>query len=329
MIHRIALYFLFTHFHSWAWAQTLSLEKPIVLPKPAENVEKLLYSPLGGYLGAMVAGKVVVLYDAEGQFVREYPAPDNTVWAGLAFSPDETLLALAQVRLDSSFVQLYDLQNGKLLQEVFLFPAPLSVLVWHAQGEVLMCASEKREYQAWQWQPNELKRVHKVDWDKNEIDEVWHIAATNNGRLWALAGIGEDIKIYEWKKQDLRLRQSLKVGEPVFGLAFHPIEPTLYISTAKNLKSYQYQKRDWQQTDSLPTLTPIANQLLMLKGNRGLVTLQEGKLVQYAPQESGLPTLHFIYEQDAIILAHTPNPTQTRWAVATADGKLQLFVVKE
>jgi WD40 repeat protein len=328
-MHNLWLCFVFIGFNSWSWAQTLSLETPIALPKPAENVEKLLYSPLGGYLGALVAGKVVVLYDAEGQLVRQYSAPDKTTWAELAFSPDETLLALAQVRRDSSFVRLYDLQNGNLLQEVFLFSAPLSVLAWHAQGEVLMCASEKREYQAWQWQSTELKRVHKVEWEKDEIDEVWHISATNNGRLWALAGIGEDIKIYEWKKQDLRLRQSLKVGEPVFGLAFHPIEPTLYISTAKNLKSYQYQKRTWLQTDSLPTLTPIANQLLMLKGNRGLVSVQEGKLVQYVPQESGLPTLHFIYQQEAIILAHTPNPMQTRWAVATADGKLQLFVIKE
>ncbi len=311
-------------------AQKILLEKPKPLAKPTENVQKLLYSPQGNYLAAIVLQNKVLLYDAEGQLVRQYSAATHTLWADIAFSPDEKLLALALTRKDSSFLQLYALESGELLQTVFLFPASLSVMEWHTQGEVLMCASERRQLQAWQWLDNTLKRAHQIDWDKSNLDEAWAISATANGRLWAVAGIGGELLIYEWKKQDLHLRQSLDINLPVYGLAFHPTEPKLYASMADKIKNYAYQKRNWTQADSLPTLTPIANQMRFLKHSYDLVAVQQAKIIQYRTNENHivLPTILWESPQNAHILAHTPNPQQTRWAIATADGKLSLFFVK-
>jgi hypothetical protein len=325
----LTLFFCVYHLFAFVGkAQNLVLENPISLPKPSENVQKICASPQGKFWGVMVLEKTVVLYDAEGQLVRQYSAPVQTTWASMVFSPDESLLALAMVRQDSTYLSLYNIENGNLLQNIFIFPAPLSLMEWHAQAQVLMVVSENRDFQAWQWEENELKMAHKVVLDKTEIDEVWTISATANGRLWAIGGIGQEIEIYEWKKEDLRLRQSLEVKEPVYALAFHPIEPKIFISTARKLKSYQYQKRDWQKTDSLPTITPITNQILMLKGKKGLACVQENRLIQYIPQENTYET-QYMLQQQVRILAHAPNLQETRWLIATADGKLQLFFVKE
>jgi ABC-type uncharacterized transport system permease subunit len=309
-------------------AQTLALTNPRTLPKPNANVQEICASPQGNFWGVMVLNKTVVLYDQEGQLVRQYSAPLGTTWAKIAFSPDETLIALAQVKQDTTFLQLHKTDTGEMLQQIPLFSAPVTALMWHEQAQVLMCVSEKREFQAWLWENNILKLAHKRELDKNEIDEVWSISATANGRLWALGGIGEEIEIYEWKKEDLRLRQSLKIREPVHALAFHPTEPKLFISTAQKLKGYQYQKRDWQQADSLPTFAPIAHQILMLRGKKGLICVQENRLIQYILQENVFEP-QSIYLAQARILAHALSSNERRWLIATADGKLQLFEVGE
>jgi WD40 repeat protein len=307
-------------------AQPLILTQGRILPKTTSNVQEICASPQGNFWGVMVLNKIVILYNQDGQLVRQHTAPLQATWAKIAFSPDETLIALAQVRQDSTFLQLHKTDTGEMLQQILLFATPISALVWHEQAQVLMCVSEKREFYAWLWEDNSLKLAHKRELDKNEIDEVWTLTATSNGRLWALGGIGKEIEIYEWKKEDLRLRQSLKIKEPVYALAFHPIEPKLFISTAKNLKGYQYQRKDWQQTDSLPIFSPIAHQVLMLRGKKGLVCVQENLLIQYILQENVFEP-HIIYRAQARILAHALSQNEKWWLIATADGKLQLFEV--
>lgn|GEM_PF-3121928 len=311
------------------FAQHYSIENPMLLPKPPDNIQKLAYSTQGNYLGAIALQHTFLLYDGEGLLIRQYSAPVHTYWADAAFSPDEKLLALANVRNDSTFLQLYRLETGELWQSVFLFAATLSVMEWHADGEVLVCASDKRQIQAWQYEENQLKRVYQTDWDKSDLDEAWTIAATANGRLWAIAGVGGDLLLYEWKKQDLNLRQALKIEQPVYSLAFHPTEALLCISTAQQLKFYQYQKKERLQEDALPTLATISNQLLFLKRDKGLIVVQAGKLVQYTKNETESMSARVIWQNEAHILAHALHPYMKYWAIATADGKLQLFFVKE
>lgn len=316
----------------WAFsasAQGFLLEKPLDLPTPSQNIQKLQYSAQGNYLGAMIADMMLLLYDSEGQLIRQYSAPVHTIWSDFAFSPDEQYIVLAYSRQDSTFLQRYDMQEGIIQETIFLFAHPISVMEWHTDAQVLVCVSEGREIQAWQMMAGKLKRAHQKLWDKKDLDEAWIISANSNGRLWAVGGIGKELFIYEWKKQDLNLRQTLQTVEPIFGLAFHPTEPKLFISTAQTIKSYQYQKRDWIKTDSLPTYAPIASQLQMLKGNRGLVSAQENKLVLYGRQENGALEAQILWENKALILAHTPNPRFTKWAIATADGKARLFFIRE
>ena len=321
----IGVYVIF----QYGYAQDISLEKPQLLPKPAGNVQRLLYSSKGNYLGAIVQRHTILVYDREGQLARQYSAPLRSYWADMAFSPDESSIALAHTQNDSTFLQLYSLDTGELYFSTFLFSDALSVMEWHAQGQVLMCASEKRQLQAWQLEQNVLKKVHQTDWDKTDLDEAWAISATANGRLWALAGIGGEILLYEWKKQDINLRQTIRIDAPVYGIAFHPIEPILWVSLPHKLSAYQYQKREWRKGDTLATQSAVTNQLRFLPLGKGLVNVQKHTIVRYALQESEntLPTL--LWESPAIILAHTFHPQGTKWAIATADGKLQLFFVRE
>lgn len=323
---------LITFFYFWicaVYAQGLILENPLVLPTTTENVQKLRYSAQGNYLGAIVSDKVFLLYDSEGQPIRQHSASTHTIWYDFAFSPDEQYIVLAFGRQDSTFLQRYAIQDGIWQETFYIFDSPLSVMEWHTNAQVLVCVSEGRDIQAWQMLDNKLKRAHQKSWDKKDLDEVWVMSANSNGRLWATGGVGKELFIYEWKKQDLNVRQTLPIDEPIFGLAFHPTEPKLFISTAQAIKSYQYQKRDWIKEDSLPTYTPIASQLQMLKGNKGFVTVQENKLVQYGRQENGVLEPTILWENKALILAHAPNPRFTRWAIATADGKASIFFIRE
>jgi hypothetical protein len=311
-----------------SFAQQIKWEAIQSLPAPSENVEKLRYSAQGNYLGALAKNKILLLYDLEGQPIRQYTAPIETVWADFAFSPDEKILAVALGRQDSTFLQLYDIQTGVWKETIFLFPAPLSMLEWHTDTQVLLCVSEAREIQVWQIIDNTLKRAHQKIWDKKDLDEAWVLSANANGRLWAIGGIGTQLLMYEWKKQDLNLRQTFKIDTPIFGLAYHPTEPTLFVSTAHCIKSYQYQKKDWIKTDSLPTQAPIASQLTVLKGNKGFVSVQENKMMYHGRQENGKYQTQMMWQNPAYILTHAPHPRFSHWAVATTDGKIHLFLVE-
>ena len=155
------------------------------------------------------------------------------------------------------------------------------------------------------------------------------ITSTKNGSKYVIAGIGSHLLVYDWKRNNLILREKIETLTPIYALIFHPNEDELWAGSTGYALRFRFQKRNWYAPDTLTNKQENVHSLAFTSSGSNLICNQ-GATTAYTSYPT--PTLPYspkpILQHSGRVLWQIYQQKKNKLAIATANGVLKIYQIK-